>query len=142
MDFGIILALLIANALIGFIEERKAESALDALRQTLALKSRAYRNGELVEVNSRELVPGDVIILRLGDIVPADCRYFFSLFKLVVGFDCFIIDCWELEVLVRQQENCRLTKLLSLASLFLFIRTKETLLIPVPLSNKDSNLLW
>jgi len=74
VDFGIILALLIVNALIGFIEEQKAESALDALRQTLALKSRAYRNGAIEEVNSRELVPGDVIILRLGDIVPADCR--------------------------------------------------------------------
>lgn len=74
VDFGIISALLIINALIGFIEESKAESALDALRQTLALRSRVYRNGELTEVDSRELVPGDSVILRLGDIVPADCR--------------------------------------------------------------------
>jgi len=74
VDFSIILALLVVNALIGFIEEQKAESALDALRQTLALRSRVYRNGALTEVNSRELVPGDTIIVRLGDIVPADCR--------------------------------------------------------------------
>ncbi|KAK3847083.1 MAG: LOW QUALITY PROTEIN: plasma-membrane proton-efflux P-type ATPase [Linnemannia gamsii] len=66
-DFGIILALLFINATIGFVEEAKAESALDALKQTLALKTRCWRNGHL-------LVPGDVIVLRLGDIIPADGR--------------------------------------------------------------------
>ncbi|ORZ27390.1 H(+)-ATPase [Lobosporangium transversale] len=74
LDFGIILALLLVNACIGFIEESKAESALDALRQTLALKTRCWRNGHLVELDTTELVPGDVIVLRLGDIVPADGR--------------------------------------------------------------------
>jgi H+-transporting ATPase len=74
IDFGIILALLFINALIGFIEEAKAESALDALRQTLALKTRCWRNGELIEINVSELVPGDIVILRIGDIIPADAR--------------------------------------------------------------------
>ncbi|KAF9113134.1 hypothetical protein BGX27_002127 [Mortierella sp. AM989] len=74
LDFGIILALLLVNACIGFIEEAKAESALDALRQTLALKTRCWRNGHLVELDTSALVPGDVIVLRLGDIVPADGR--------------------------------------------------------------------
>ncbi|KAI8885744.1 plasma-membrane proton-efflux P-type ATPase [Backusella circina FSU 941] len=74
IDFGIILALLIINAVIGYIEEAKAESALDALRQTLALKTRSWRGGELVEVDVKDLVPGDVIVLRIGDIVPADAR--------------------------------------------------------------------
>ncbi|EIE81463.1 plasma-membrane proton-efflux P-type ATPase [Rhizopus delemar RA 99-880] len=74
IDFGIILALLIINAVIGYIEEAKAESALDALRQTLALKTRCYRDNELKEVDVKELVPGDVIVLRIGDIVPADAR--------------------------------------------------------------------
>ncbi|KAG2178460.1 hypothetical protein INT44_001612 [Umbelopsis vinacea] len=74
IDFGIILALLLINALIGFIEEAKAESALDALRQTLALKTRAWRDGRLQEIEVIDLVPGDVIVLRLGDIVPADAR--------------------------------------------------------------------
>lgn len=73
-DFGIIAGLLFINALIGFIEESKAESALDALRQTLALKTRSWRDGQLVEVDVSELVPGDVIVLRLGDIIPADAR--------------------------------------------------------------------
>jgi H+-transporting ATPase len=74
LDFGIIMALLFINALIGFIEEAKAESALDALRQTLALKTRTWRNGELIEINVKELVPGDIIVLRIGDIVPADAK--------------------------------------------------------------------
>ncbi|KAF9928453.1 hypothetical protein FBU30_002355 [Linnemannia zychae] len=73
-DFGIILALLFINATIGFVEEAKAESALDALKQTLALKTRCWRNGHLVELDTSELVPGDVIVLRLGDIIPADGR--------------------------------------------------------------------
>ncbi|ORX47509.1 H(+)-ATPase [Hesseltinella vesiculosa] len=74
LDFAIILALLFINALIGFIEEAKAESALDALRQTLALKTRVFRDGDLIEVDVRELVPGDIFVLRIGDIVPADGR--------------------------------------------------------------------
>ncbi|KAL1925553.1 uncharacterized protein VTP21DRAFT_436 [Calcarisporiella thermophila] len=73
-DFGIILGLLFVNALIGFIEESKAESALDALKQNLALKSKVWRDGNLVELESTLLVPGDVIVLRLGDIIPADAR--------------------------------------------------------------------
>ncbi|KAK3842513.1 MAG: H(+)-ATPase [Linnemannia gamsii] len=73
-DFGIILALLFINATIGFVEEAKAESALDALKQTLALKTRCWRNGHLVELDTSELVPGDIIVLRLGDIIPADGR--------------------------------------------------------------------
>ncbi|KAI9294259.1 H(+)-ATPase [Neoconidiobolus thromboides FSU 785] len=74
INFGIIAFLLLLNALIGFLMEAQAESALDALKNTLALKTKCWRNGELVEVDSAELVPGDVIVLRLGDIVPADCR--------------------------------------------------------------------
>lgn len=62
------------NACIGFIEEAKAESALDALRQTLALKTRCWRNGHLVELDTSALVPGDIIVLRLGDIIPSDGR--------------------------------------------------------------------
>ncbi|KAJ2380469.1 hypothetical protein GGI05_006298, partial [Coemansia sp. RSA 2603] len=74
VDFGIIGGLLIINALIGFIEESKADAALDALKNTLALKSRVFRDGKLVEVESSTLVPGDIIAVRLGDIIPADGR--------------------------------------------------------------------
>ena len=73
-DFFIILVLLLANAGIGFWEERQAGKAIAALKAELAIKARVKRDGEWVTPPSRELVPGDVIRLRLGDIVPADAR--------------------------------------------------------------------
>ncbi|ORZ14852.1 H(+)-ATPase [Lobosporangium transversale] len=74
LNFAIILGLLFTNAIIGYVEEARAESAVDALRQTLALKTRCWRDGSLQELDASVLVPGDVIVLRLGDIVPADAR--------------------------------------------------------------------
>jgi H+-transporting ATPase len=73
-DFGIILVLLMANALVGFWEEHEAGSAIDALKAKLAVKTRVKRDGKWINPAARELVPGDVIRLRLGDIVPADAR--------------------------------------------------------------------
>ena len=73
-DFFIILMLLIANATIGFWEERQAGNAIDALKAKLAIKARVKRDGKWVTPAPRDLVPGDVIRLRLGDIVPADIR--------------------------------------------------------------------
>jgi H+-transporting ATPase len=73
-DFFIILVLLLANSGIGFWEERQAGQAIAALKAELAVKARVKRDGEWVTPPARELVPGDVIRLRLGDIVPADAR--------------------------------------------------------------------
>ncbi len=73
-DFGIILVLLLANAAVGFWEERAAGNAIGALKAKLATKARVKRDGKWVNPEARELVPGDVIRLRLGDIVPADAR--------------------------------------------------------------------
>ena len=73
-DFGIILLLLLANALVGFWEEHQAGNAIAALKATLAIKARVKRDGKWVNPAARELVPGDAIRLRLGDIVPADAR--------------------------------------------------------------------
>ncbi len=73
-DFGIILLLLLANAVVGSWEERQAGNAIDALKATLAVKARVKRDGKWVNPPARELVPGDAIRLRLGDIVPADAR--------------------------------------------------------------------
>ena len=71
-DFGIITALLFVNAFIGFIEEARAESAVDALKSTLALRCRVMRDGHMVEMEARMVVPGDVISLRTGDVISAD----------------------------------------------------------------------
>ena len=73
-DFFIILVLLAANAVVGFWEERQAGNAIDALKANLAIKARVRRDGKWITPPARELVPGDVIRVRLGDIVPADAR--------------------------------------------------------------------
>src|SRR5277367_6578246 len=73
-DFFIILLLLVANAVVGFSEERQAGNAIAALKAKLAIKARVKRDGKWVNPAARELVPGDVIRVRMGDIVPADAR--------------------------------------------------------------------
>jgi H+-transporting ATPase len=73
-DFGIILLLLLANGVVGFWEEREAGNAIEALKAKLAIKARVKRDGKWITPAARELVPGDVIRVRLGDIVPADAR--------------------------------------------------------------------
>jgi H+-transporting ATPase len=73
-DFFIILILLIANAIVGFYEEHEAGNAIEALKAKLAVKARVKRDGKWVNPSARELVPGDIIRLRQGDIVPADAR--------------------------------------------------------------------
>jgi magnesium-transporting ATPase (P-type) len=75
VDFGLILALLIANGVVGFWEEFQAGNAIAALQAKLALQARVKRDGHWTTVPARELVAGDVIRLRLGDIVPADVRF-------------------------------------------------------------------
>ena len=72
--FAIILLLLLTNAVVGFWEEYQAGNAIAALKATLAIKARVKRDGKWVAPPARELVPGDVIRVRLGDIVPADAR--------------------------------------------------------------------
>jgi H+-transporting ATPase len=73
-DFAVIMALLVFNALIGFWEESSAASALDALKGQLAVRARALRDGRWQEIAAPRLVPGDIIRIRLGDIVPADVK--------------------------------------------------------------------
>ncbi len=73
-DFTIIVILLVFNAVVGFWQEHQAANAVEALKKQLALKARAKRDGKWTEVDSTTLVPGDIIRLRLGDIIPADVK--------------------------------------------------------------------
>ena len=73
-DFVIILVLLLANAVVGFWEEYQAGNAIAALKAKLALQRAREARRQVDDVPARELVPGDLIRLRLGDIVPADAR--------------------------------------------------------------------
>jgi H+-transporting ATPase len=71
-DFVIIILLLVTNAVVGFFQERKAENAIALLKKQLAPNARVLRDGTWQEIPARELVPGDIVHIRLGDIVPAD----------------------------------------------------------------------
>ena len=73
-DFFIILLLLVSNAVVGFWEEHQAGNAIAALKAKLAVKTSVKRDGKWVTPAAKDLVPGDVIRLHLGDIVPADAR--------------------------------------------------------------------
>ena len=73
-DFAIILVLLLSNAVVGFWEEHQAGNAIAALKARLAIEAKVKRDGKWTTPAARELVPGDVIRVRLGDIVPADAR--------------------------------------------------------------------
>lgn len=83
IDFGIIFVLLMVNAVVGFWQEHKAGNAIELLKQKLAPKVRVLRDGKWREIPARELVPGDVVRVRLGDIVPADIKLFEGDYLLV-----------------------------------------------------------
>ena len=73
-DAAIIFTLLIVNAVVGFWQENKADNAIELLKKRLAPKARVLRDSAWREIPARELVPGDIVRVRLGDIVPADIK--------------------------------------------------------------------
>ncbi len=76
VDSGVIFGVVLINAVIGFIQESKAEKAIDALSDMLVTETTVRRGGKRLRVPSVELVPGDVVLLQSGDRVPADLRLF------------------------------------------------------------------
>ena len=74
LDTGVILAVVVVNAIIGFIQEGKAEQAMDAIRHMLAPQANVFRGGERATIDGEQLVPGDIVLLEAGDKVPADLR--------------------------------------------------------------------
>ena len=74
LDATVILGVVIINALLGFIQEGKAEKALDSIRNMLSAEARTIRGGETRLISAEELVPGDVVLLESGDRIPADLR--------------------------------------------------------------------
>ena len=73
-DTVIILAVVLLNAILGVVQEGKAEKALEALQQISAATSKVIRNGHQITVKSEDIVAGDIIVLEAGDAVPCDCR--------------------------------------------------------------------
>ena len=74
VDAGVIVAVVVVNAVVGFIQEGKAEEALEAIRDMIAPKASVLRGGRRVSVPAAALVPGDVVLVEAGDQVPADVR--------------------------------------------------------------------
>jgi H+-transporting ATPase len=74
IDFIIIMVMLLFNAVLGFWHERQAASALDALKGALAQEAQALRGGKWLTVLAKTLVPGDIVRIRLGNVVPADVK--------------------------------------------------------------------
>ena len=74
VDTGVILGVVLINAIIGFVQEGKAEQALAGIRRMLSPHAHVRRGGDWVEIEAEELVPGDIVRLRSGDRVPADLR--------------------------------------------------------------------
>jgi len=75
---AVVLIVVLFNAVIGFVQENRAEKSLDALKKMLVIQTRARRNGQLVNLPAGELVPGDVVMIEAGDRVPADGRLLFA----------------------------------------------------------------
>ena len=74
IDAGVIFSVLVLNAVIGFIQETRAEKAMAALIQMAAPKARVRRDGNIRLISAREVVPGDIVLLETGDLVPVDAR--------------------------------------------------------------------
>ena len=74
LDAAVILGVVIINALLGFIQEGKAEKALDSIRKMLSVEARTLRGGKTRMVPAEDLVPGDIVLLESGDKIPADVR--------------------------------------------------------------------
>ncbi|NAY89899.1 MAG: HAD-IC family P-type ATPase, partial [Desulfurococcales archaeon] len=73
-EAAIIASLLVINAVIGFKHQQSSKKVLESLKSRLAPKAKVFRNGVLKFVDSKLVVPGDILIVELGDIVPADCK--------------------------------------------------------------------
>lgn len=78
IDAVVIFAIIILNAGLGFFQEYKASKAIDELRKIMVSKAKVLRGGKIIEINSENLVPGDILILREGDKIMADARVFVS----------------------------------------------------------------
>ncbi|TVY48861.1 Plasma membrane ATPase [Lachnellula occidentalis] len=80
IDLGVIIGILMLNAIVGWYQEKQAADVVASLKGDIAMRATAVRNGHEEEIKARELVPGDIIVIEDGEVVPADCR-------IICGYD-------------------------------------------------------
>ncbi len=78
IDSIIIIVIVIFNAIMGLVQEQKAEKSLEALKKMSAPNAKVRRSGKIVEIDAENVVPGDIVILEAGNFVPADCRLIYA----------------------------------------------------------------
>jgi len=107
VDAIVIMAIVVANAILGFVQEFRAEKALLALKEMSAPTATVIREGKTREIPSRDLVPGDVILLNAGDHVPADARVLAS-FSLKVDESTLTGESWSVDKTPERLDDDRL----------------------------------
>ncbi len=96
IDAGVIFTAVIVNTIVGFFQEKKAQNALAELRRAVVIKTRVKRDGEELEIDAKDLVIGDIIVLEAGDKVPADARLLFAK-KVQVNEAALTGESWEVD---------------------------------------------
>ena len=76
IDTAVIFAVVLINAIVGFIQEGKAEETIESIRKMLTLQAKVIRESKRQTIDAEDLVPGDIVILKSGDKIPADARIF------------------------------------------------------------------
>jgi len=76
IDAAVILSIVFINSVLGFFQEYRAEKALKTLKEYVTFRAKVLRNGEMTEIETKNVVPGDIVSLTIGDIIPADMRLF------------------------------------------------------------------
>ncbi|MBU2978837.1 HAD-IC family P-type ATPase [Alteromonas sp. C1M14] len=104
VDTAVIFAVVVVNAIIGVVQEGKAEKAMDSIRQMLALKAAVYRGGRRQTIDGEDLVPGDIVMLEAGDKVPADIRII-KAHSLFIQESLLTGESLPVEKNIRQVEN-------------------------------------
>lgn len=117
IDTGVIAAILILNAIIGYFQEHKAEASVRALKSMVVPKAKVVRGGKEKEINSEGLVPGDIVLLTSGVRVPADMRLFKTM-ELKVEEAALIVSAMKAG-LNREEENSALQWVFRTESLLL-----------------------
>ena len=80
IDFGVIIGILLLNAVVGWYQEKQAADVVASLKADIAMKAVVVRDGQEIEIKAREIVPGDIVILEEGQVIPGDAR-------LICGYD-------------------------------------------------------